>query len=315
MIDLVNGILNENTKLLIKSSPIYQVFYNKTHANKLAVAGKRLDICANEFAIYLLHSGRQKYVLRDKVCLEIGSGWLLTHSLLFYLLGAKKIYATDLEPLLQSDYISNAVCRSVEWSIIDSLSTFEDRELIQYRLNKLLSVKKFTVEKLQEFGIEYIAPIDLSQRMPNDEKLDFIFSKSVLEHVPIDDIVPLFQSLVSGMSEDGFMFHLIHLSDHRDLSNKPFDFLIYSQEEYPRSLQTRWGNRIRRSQWRQLFYKFTDLDFKFVFEWSCNDKKLPDKIDSCIQYIDEEDLRVSHIGVYMTRKNNYDRDRSASFPN
>ncbi|WP_414566257.1 MULTISPECIES: hypothetical protein [unclassified Anabaena] len=302
MKNLVSDILNENTKSLIKSSPIYQILDNKFHANKLAVAGKRLDICANELAIYLLHAGSKKYVLRDKVCLEIGSGWLLTHSLLFYLLGAKKIYATDIEPLLQSEYISKAVSKSVNWSILDSLSTFEDRELIKYRLEKLLSVKNFTVEKLQEFGIKYIAPIDLSQRMPSEEKIDFIFSKSVLEHVPVDDVVPLCENLISGLSRNGFMFHLIHLSDHRDLFNKPFDFLIYPQAEYSRYLQTRWGNRIRRSQWQQIFSNFKDLNFKFLFEWSCKDKSLPDQIDSCIQYTDEEDLRISHIGVYMTRK-------------
>lgn len=303
MKSLVNGILNDHTKMLIKSSRIYQIVDNKIHANKLANSGKRLDICTNEFAIYMLHCGREKYVLRDKVCLEIGSGWLLTHSLLFYLLGAKKIYATDVAPLLQSDCIIKAVCNSVEWSILDSLSTFEDRELIKYRLNKLLSVKKFTIEKLQEFGIEYIAPVDLSQKLPIDAKIDFIFSKSVLEHVPIDDVVPLLENIINGLAEDGFMFHLIHLSDHKDLINRPFDFLTYSQEDYSRYLQTTWGNRIRRSQWQQIFSQFPQLYFKFVFEWSCNDRQLPDKINPCIQYIDEKDLRVSHIGVYMTRKN------------
>jgi hypothetical protein len=124
----------------------------------------------------------------------------------------------------------------------------------------------------------------------------------VLEHVPVDDVVPLFHNLTNGLTEDGFMFHLIHLSDHRDLLNKPFDFLIYSQEEYSRYLQTTWGNRIRRSHWQQIFSQFSQLDCKFVFEWSCNDKELPDKINPCIQYIDEEDLRVSHIGVYLNRK-------------
>ncbi|MEH1888248.1 MAG: hypothetical protein V7K92_01905 [Nostoc sp.] len=297
MKNLVRSLIDERTKSIIKSFELYQVLYNKMHSSKLAVAGKRLDICANEIAIYLLQSGKGKYVLRDKICLEIGSGWLLTHSLVFYLLGAKKVYATDVSPLLQPENIFKAVCKSVDWSILDSLSTFEDREIIHLRLKKLLSFKNLSLEVLQDLGIEYIAPIDLSQKLPSKEKIDFIFSKSVLEHVPSDDVVPLLENLVSSLSEDGFMFHLIHLVDHKNSDEKPFDFFVYQQEAYSRELQSRWGNRIRRSQWKNIFANLKHLDFKFVFEWSCRDKELPEKIDSSIQYIDEEDLRISHIGV------------------
>lgn len=297
MKNLLKNLLNERTKYTIKSSEIYQSFYNKMHSSKLAVAGKRLDICANEIAIYLLQAGKDKYVLRDKICLEIGSGWLLTHSLVFYLLGAKKVYATDVYPLLQTENIFKAVCKSVDWSILDSLSTFEDREIIRFRLKKLLSLRNLSIEVLQDLGIEYIAPINLSQKLPSKEKIDFIFSKSVLEHVPVDDIVPLLENLVSSLSEDGFMFHLIHLLDHKNTNEKPFDFFIYQQEAYSRDLQSRWGNRIRRSQWKQIFSNLKHLDSKFVFEWSCKDRELPEKIDSSIQYIDEEDLRISHIGI------------------
>lgn len=297
MKNLVKNLLDERTKSVIRSSELYQALYNKMHSSKLAVAGKRLDICANEVAIYLLQSSKDKYVLRDKICLEIGSGWLLTHSLVFYLLGAKKVYATDVYPLLQPENIFKAVCKSVDWSILDSLSTFEDREIIRLRLKKLLSLKNLSVEVLQDLGIEYVAPIDLSQKLPSKEKIDFIFSKSVLEHVPVDDVVPLLENLVSSLSEDGFMFHLIHLLDHKNLQERPFDFFVYQQEAYSRELQSRWGNRIRRSEWKQIFSNLKHLDSRFVFEWSCKDRELPEKIDSSIQYTDEEDLRISHIGV------------------
>ncbi|MBW4422912.1 MAG: class I SAM-dependent methyltransferase [Nostoc desertorum CM1-VF14] len=294
---LATRLLNERTKSIVRSSEIYQLLFNKIHSSKLAVAGKKLDICASEIAIYLLQSGKGKYVLRDKICLEIGSGWLLTHSLVFYLLGAKKVYATDVYPLLQTENIFKAVCKSVHSSVLDSLSTFEDREIIRLRLKKLLSLKKLSVEALKDLGIEYIAPIDLSQIMPTSEKIDFIFSKSVLEHVPVDDVVPLLKNIVSSLSEDGFMFHLIHLLDHKDLNERPFDFFVYQQEAYSIELQSRWGNRIRRSQWAQIFANLKDVDSKFLFEWSCKDRELPEKIDPSIQYIDEEDLRISHIGV------------------
>jgi hypothetical protein len=293
---ILKNLLNERTTSIIKSTPLYQSWYHKNHSRKLAIS-RRLDICANEVAIYLLQAGKEKYVLRDKVCLEVGSGWLLTHSLVFHLLGAKKVYATDLSRLLQPENIYKAVSDSQHWNILDSLSTFEDRQMIRLRLNKLLSLKKLTVEILKDLGIEYIAPIDLSQQLPGEEKIDFVFSKSVLEHVPVDDIVPLLENLVSSLSEDGFMFHFIHLADHRDMGEKPFDFFVYSKEAYSKELQSTWGNRIRRSQWKEIFSNLKHFDYKFIFEWSCNDRELPQKIDSSIKYIDEEDLRISHIGV------------------
>lgn len=288
--------LKERAKTIIRSSKLYQVLYNKMHASKIAVQGNRLDICANEVAIYLLQCGKGKYVLRDKVCLEVGSGWLLTHSLVFYLLGAKKVYATDIYPLLQPEIISRAVYKSVDWSILDCLSIFEDRELIKVRLKKLLSLEKISVEVLRDLGIEYIAPIDLSQELPTKERIDFIFSKVVLQQVPIDDIVPLLENLESSLSKDAFMLHFIHLADLKNFE-KPFDFFIYPQEFYSRELQTRWGNRIRRSQWKQIFSNLKHTDSRFLFEWSCKDRELPEKIDSSIHYTDEEDLRTSHIGV------------------
>lgn len=296
------NIISEQVKSIIRSSNLYQNIYNKTHASKLAISGKKLDICASEIALYMLYAGKEKYVLRDKVCLEVGSGWLLTHTLVFYLLGAKKIYATDIEPLLQCQCISKAISQSVPWSILDSLSNFEDRNLVKSRLKNLLEVKRFSIQKLRDFGIEYIAPVDLSRKLPVEENIDFIFSKSVLEHVPVEDVTPLLENLANELAGNGCMFHLIHLTDHKDLENKPFDFLKYSSETYSRELQTRWGNRIRRSQWKELLSNIKTLDYKFVFEWSCKDKALPTEINPCIQYTDEEDLRISHIGVYLNRK-------------
>lgn len=71
------------------------------------------------------------------------------------------------------------------------------------------------------------------------------------------------------------MFHFIHLVDHKNSDKKPFDFFAYQQKAYSIELQSRWVNRIRRSQWKNMFANLKHLDFKFVFEWSCMDKELP----------------------------------------
>ena len=77
---LVNNIVPEQIKAPIRSSKLFQNIHNKIHASQLAVSGKKLDICASEVALYLLYAGKKKYVLRDKVCMEVGRGWLLTHA-------------------------------------------------------------------------------------------------------------------------------------------------------------------------------------------------------------------------------------------
>ncbi len=67
-------------------------------------------------------------------------------------------------------------------------------------------------------------------------------------------------------------------------------------------MQSEREKRIRRSQWHQIFSNIKKLDHQFVFEWSRKDKESPEKIDSSIQYIDEDDLRVSRIGVIGKKK-------------
>lgn len=286
----------------IQSAIKENYFFRTYRAQQIGTSRNRLDLCAAETANYLFHcQPLKKYPLHDKVCLEIGTGWVLSHSLVLYLLGAKKVYSTDITRLLILSAIPKAISSSVQYIINDCLAGFEKHELIRARLDKLCSIDKFTLETLKEIGIEYIAPIDLVQE-PLDKKVDFIYSKAVLEHIPKNEITQLLNNLISNLSENGIMFHLIHLEDHLDIANKPFDFLAESDEYFTKEMQNQRGNRIRRSHWDNIFSSVDNLDHQFVFEWSRLNKNLPDKIDESIHYIDEADLRVSHIGVFGKKK-------------
>ncbi|MDZ7963939.1 MAG: hypothetical protein RM368_03035 [Nostoc sp. DedSLP03] len=57
-------------------------------------------------------------------------------------------------------------------------------------------------------------------------------------------------------------------------------------------------DRIRRSQRKQIFSHLKHLNSKIVFERSRQDAELTEKIDSSIQYTDEEDLKISPIGIF-----------------
>jgi hypothetical protein len=266
--------------------------YNRWLAGKLASSSKRLDLCSADIAEVLHLSGLSgKYPIRDKVCLELGSGWVLSHSLVLHLLGAKKVISTDVERIAYPEVLYKSLHESALYLVNDVLAPFEEHDVIKARLNELLKIKTFTFNILEKLNIRYLAPIDLVSH-PLDTKIDFVYSKSVLEHVPTNDVLPLLE---------GIMIHFVHLEDHQD-SNTPFDFLSEPEEKFTRQVQTLRGNRLRKSQWSDLISQVKDMEFSLIFEWKRKDKELPVVIDNSIRYTDEEDLRTSLIGILGKRK-------------
>ncbi|MGA1826353.1 MAG: hypothetical protein ACMUIP_16990 [bacterium] len=279
----------------LKSKILTSRLWNKRWATMLASSSKRLDLCAAQFA-HILHLSENP-PLRDKVCLEVGSGWVLTHAIICHLLGAKRVIATDITPLVYPPCLSKAVKQSIPYIIQDILSPFLDHSEIRARLDNLLSIKRFNLDTLKKLKIEYIAPLDLAQertRIP----VDFIYSFSVLEHACIDTIQSLLNNIVIDLKSGGTMIHCIHLEDHKDIQNHPFDFLSEPHSSYTPALQHNRGNRIRRSQWYHIFNNLENIQCEFIYEWIRRDKTLPAHIDPSIIYEDEDDLKISHIGVY-----------------
>lgn len=278
----------------IKTSKLYLY----TEAKKLALTSKRLDICAAQVA-HILHLSKCNS-LAGKVCLELGSGWTLSHSIIFHLLGAKKVISTDIVPIAVPRSLYFSINSSIVSIIRDILSPFEEHHLLRKRLDNLLAIKHFNFEILSKLGIEYVAPIDFNKQRIN-LPLDFIYSNSVFEHILPDELDMVLQNLATDLRSDGIMIHCIHLEDHKNFISNPFEFLSLSSSEYPHSFQSKRGNRIRKSSWKIIFEKIENTQSTFLYEWSRYDKALPEKIDLSIIYENEEDIRTSHLGV-LTRK-------------
>ncbi len=269
--------------------------YNKMIAKRLACTSKRIDICATQFAHYLHLSNHPP--ISNKICLEIGSGWVLSHAIICYLLGARKVFATDIHHCGHPEVLNKAIHESIAYIPRDILSPFAEHSLIRKRFDNLLSIDHFNFEVLRKLGIEYIAPIDFVKDTLN-VPIDFIYSISVLEHVFCDDIPLLLKNIVLHLKPGGTMLHVVHLEDHKDWDNSPFDFLSISSDEYSRSFQATRGNRIRSSHWQELFGALENTNSKIIYKWTRKDKELPAHIDQSINYKDKADLRVSHIGLY-----------------
>ena len=273
-------------------------FYELRSARRLAVTSKRVDICAAQIA-HLLHLSSHGSV-QDKICLEIGSGWVLSHALVFYLLGAKEVIVTDLKRHAHPSVLSRALRQADASLLRDILAPFSEHSQIRERLDKLLRIDKFSFDAIKSFGIEYISPVDLA-RQRIDRRVDLVYSISVLEHVPCEDLPPVLANLGKMLSPEGAMLHAIHLEDHGDIGNQPFAFLTLPEALYSRDQQSARGNRIRLSEWERLFHNVPDTTTKVIYAYHRRDKPLPTEIDSSVSYSDEEDLKVSHIGIYTRR--------------
>lgn len=291
---LISKLLPNAMKQKIRQSN----YYTHRTAIRLASSSKRIDICSTQFA-HIFHLLKRPSI-EGKICLEIGAGWVLTHALVCYLLGAKKVIATDIVLCARPDTISLALRHAIASIPRDILAPFSNHSRIRERFNRLLSISQFSFDTLKEFGIEYQSPVDFADEKVNTA-VDFIYSFSVLEHVPNDDVSALLNNLVESLNLGGTMIHCIHLEDHKNINRYPFDFLNIAENQYTRNLQSERGNRIRCSEWRRIFENLEGTNTDFIYSYSRLDKALPESIDSSISYYDEHDLRTSHIGVY-TRK-------------
>ena len=271
-------------------------------AERLASTTKRLDKCSADIARLFNSSGlSNKLPIRDKICLEIGSGWVLSHSCVLFLLGAKKVIATDIERNACPKTLRKSIQKSNMSNICEILAPFEEKRMIRARLKRLFEIKAFSFHELEELHIKYLAPIDLAVN-PLGTKVDFILSLSVLEHVPVSDVLPLLRNLAHSLSSGGTMIHAVHLEDHKDCRNAPFDFLGEPENKFTRKMQNIRGNRLRRSNWRSILSEVDSMQFRFVREGQRKDKNLPKFIDPSIHYIDEKDLRTSHLLILGTKK-------------
>lgn len=259
---------------------------SRSRAKWWAKNSKRLDLCAAQFAYMMHHTGN---LFKGAVCLEMGSGWVLSHAVLAHLLGAKKVYATDYFPLADFAALKISIRNSDASLIRDILAPYEDHEVLRERIDNLRAISTWSSMQLERIGVLYSAPVDLIKEL-NFSDVDFAYSLSVLEHIPCEDI----ELLVQNLSSIPTQFHFIHLEDHADLANDPFEFLSFSP--YPKQLQLERGNRVRASQWIKMLSAHHSVEV--IHAWK-RYMPIPESLAPEIDFSDEDDLRTSHLGVLL----------------
>ncbi|MCK5504174.1 MAG: class I SAM-dependent methyltransferase, partial [Thermodesulfovibrionia bacterium] len=104
---------------------------------------------------------------------------------------------------------------------------------------------KIRPELLKIFSEQDAAQINIA-----DNSLDFIYSITVLEHIPHPEAV--IRNCYRMLKPGGWTFHNIDMRDHRDF-NKPLEFLRLSEEEFCSTDEA--SNRMRISDYNYVFEK------------------------------------------------------------
>jgi len=112
------------------------------------------------------------------------------------------------------------------------------------------------IDTIDDLPITYLAPFDPSA-VP-DGSVDFVISRTVLEHIPPDDLVNLFLALRPKLSPQGLMIHLVDHSDHLEHTDKSLskiNFLTWSvrKHAFVNSLTREGENRLRHHEYLPVF--------------------------------------------------------------
>lgn len=205
--------------------------------------------------------------------LEIGSGKYLSHPLGLRMLGASRVTSIDLfeqfnRKAAQVSFRQNVMAKKLFAGEINSRKYYEHL--------KEIDETNFELSSLADYGVEYIAPLDILNYNPQ-EHFDLVTSYTTLEHVPPRDVSSLLTKSISLLREGGHFCHFIDLEDHKNPQKNPFGFLIES-EWSDFDCFTR-GNRLRAHDWRKILDDLTDIQYSFVFVLERNDAPMPSPFD------------------------------------
>ena len=170
--------------------------------------------------------------------LEIGSGWFPTVPIALCLRGATRVYMTDLSPHMDD----------ITFAATVSFLNSEGGEFSQLSRETRTS----------DLPIVYLAPFDPDQI--TDGTIDYVVSRTVLEHIPPRELELFLRRLRSKLSHDALMVHCVDHSDHlehRDKSLSKVNFLTWPRwkHKFVNWLTNEGENRLRHSDYLRLFQR------------------------------------------------------------
>jgi SAM-dependent methyltransferase len=213
-------------KQVLRASGHQASFLDALRGKYHAKFAKRFDVVADYLSKQLAAASINS--LAGKRCMEFGCGYLPVELVYYWTIGASKLIAVDYNRVAQFQYIPLA-------------------------LRGTPHAGRFKIET-----IDYLAPFD-ARREPLPVA-DLIHSESVLEHIPVQDVVPILENLSRSLAPGGTMIHAIDLKDHLDPRKDPIEFLRPESRYDPLTDFDPRGNRLRKSDWVRAFAGLRDVE-------------------------------------------------------
>ena len=172
----------------------------------------------------------------DAEVLEIGSGWFPCVPLALVVAGAKRVHMTDLNRHM------------------DQVTFSATLAFLREKFPNELALSG--VKQIEDLPLSYHAPFNVDQIQ--DGSLDYVVSRTVLEHIESQALIDLLGLLKFKLKPDGLMLHLVDHSDHmehRDKSISKVNFLQWTPtfHRWINGLIREGENRLRHHQYAELF--------------------------------------------------------------
>lgn len=202
--------------------------YPPDHANLVATLENYSQIKS-----VIKRAGRS---LAGATVLEIGSGWFPVVPIKLVSDGVGRVLMSDLTPHMDAITFVETV------QFLKSI--YSDDSMIQ------------SLTTIEALPIDYLAPLNVDHI--DDNSLDYVISRAVLEHIPPADLRALLIALRPKLSKEGLMVHIIDHSDHLehfDKSISKINFLTWSQAKHSflNYLIGYGENRLRHHEYRKIF--------------------------------------------------------------
>ncbi len=173
---------------------------------------------------------------RGSTVLEIGSGWFPAIPLMLAAEHVKHVYLSDLTPHM------------------DEATFNATLGFLRQHLPDAIHLK--TINSIADIPASYLTPFDPDQLA--DQSIDYIISRTVLEHISPEQITDFFVALRPKLAANGLMVHLIDHSDHLEFDDKSIsriNFLSWGKRKYAwiNFLMKDGENRLRHHEYPPLF--------------------------------------------------------------
>ena len=196
---------------------------------------------------------RYKVNIKNKLVLELGPGNSYVNAYGFLIGGAKKVILVDKFPR----YLKSKRQKEYFKKELDFIKR-------KYKRKKLFFISNNKIDPKHIF----LHPKDITEILVR-QKVDFIFSKSVLEH--IKNIREAIKKMSGICKSGGYMFHSIDLRDHYNFSN-PFLFYKYTDSFWNNCLTKEGISYTNRWRYDDFIGTFKKYGFKIIWEKKTTEK-------------------------------------------